>query len=489
MIHLPFLRLWCPVLSMCFGFGTIQLIAQDYVTPDQFAFTVQADVVYGIAPNYLGVPDTLRLDIYKPVGNPDTQRPLLISAHGGSWLGGCKDDAAGIVQLVQQFVKRGYVVASINYRLGWHKDDFVNDPVAGFQPSMWPEAYRAFYAADSLEAVRAIYRGMQDMKGAIRFMKGRADQDSVCTEKVFVAGESAGAFVALATAFVDREVEKPASCGDLTDAPIPYFKCANLTALNCDVRSWAVDSMMLARPDLGASEGELNQNGTDARVQGVAGFYGGVPLDAFELDWWQGTDTPSVYLFHQTCDGVVLCGNGRPYTTISAYCNLGSSPWHYNLPVMAGSASIVQAFAGMDTPPEMLWDPLVCDAFNPDLALFECARYADNGSYHYTANLPVRAANLSGWWAPVAAAQGACTSTGMQSNAIHPPRAFPVPASTRLYIPDWWDTAIQVLAMDGRCWRNTVLGADGLDVTGLRNGPYILRNMATGASLPFTVVH
>ena len=468
---------------------TTRTTAQDYVTPDQFAFTVEADVPYGIAPNYLGVPDTLLLDIYKPIGNPDDQRPLLVCAHGGSWLGGCKDDPAGIVPLILQFVKRGYVVASINYRLGWHKDDYVNDPVAGYQPSLWPETYRAFYAADTLEVERAIYRGMQDMKGAIRFMKGRAEQDSVCAEKVFVAGESAGAFVALATAFLDRAEEKPTSCGALPDAPMPWFKCANLTGLNCEVRNWEVDSAMLARPDLGDPQGQLNLNGTDASVKGVAGFYGGVPLDAFALDWWQGADTPSVYLFHQSCDGVVLNGIGRPYTTMSAYCNLGSTAWHYNLPIMAGSGSIVQAFAGMNTPPSLLWDPVPCDAFNPDLALFECARYADNGSYHSTVNLPLRAANLSGWWAPVASAQGQCISTATMDLALATPRVYPIPASTHLFVPDWSGAPVQVYGTDGRCWPTTTLDAHGLDVIRLPNGPYILRNTATGASLSFNVVH
>ncbi len=465
------------------------LAAQDYVTPDQYAFTVDTDIVYGVDTNYLGALDTLRLDVYKPLGNTDTRRPLLVCAHGGNWLGGCKDDPSGIVPLLLQFVERGYVVASINYRLGWHKDDFVSDPVAGYPLSPWPEAYRAFYAADSLEMKRAIYRGMQDMKGAIRFLLARADQDSVCTEKVFVAGESAGAFVALATAFLDRPEEKPLSCGALPDAPLPYVKCANLTGLDCLVHDWSVDPPMLARPDLGPVAGDLNTEVPDVRVNGVAAFYGGVPLDAFALDWWQGVDTPSVFLFHQTCDGVVLSGTGRPLTTMSAYCNLGATPWHTNYPIMAGSLRIQQAFADMVSPPPLFTDLVTCAPFDPGLALFECARYADNGSYHYTVQLPTRAANLSAWWAPLAGDAGACLSTGQSAITTARPAAHPNPANSVLHVPAWNDEPVEVLDLDGRARGSYRMRAGQLDVRDLPPGVHVLRNSATGVSLRFAVVH
>ncbi|WKZ67864.1 MAG: alpha/beta hydrolase fold domain-containing protein [Flavobacteriales bacterium] len=466
----------CILVSPC-------AIGQDYSTPDQYGFTVESDLVYGIAANYLGVADTLRLDIYKPIGNPDTQRPLVVCAHGGSWLAGCKDEPNGIVQLAQQFVKRGYVVASINYRLGWHKDDYVSDPVAGYPPSLWPEAYRALYAADTLEIMRAIYRGMQDMKGAIRYMKERAPQDSVCVEKVFVAGESAGAFIALATAFLDRDAEKPASCAALPDAPAPYFKCANLTALECVVREWEVDAPMRARPDLGPVEGILNLNGSDARVRGVAAFYGGVPLDALALDWMQGPDTPSVYLYHQTCDGVVLSGAGRPYATISTHCNLGATPWHHGLPIMVGSAGLQQLFSTLDAPPPLLADLQPCDAFNPGLALFECARYGDNGSYHYTANLPLRAANLSGWWAAIATDPDACLSTGQGERSASLPLAYPQPASTLLHVPDWAGEPIRILDAAGRTVARMRVQGEAVDVSGLSPGIYLLRRERDGLAL------
>ncbi|MCU0320022.1 MAG: T9SS type A sorting domain-containing protein [Flavobacteriales bacterium] len=458
--------------------------AQDYVTADQYAYTVLPDLVYGIDTNYVGLPDTLRLDLYKPIGNPDVDRPLLVCAHGGSWLGGCKDDPNGIVPLVERFVRRGYVVASINYRLGWHKDDAVADPVAGFPPSLWPEGYRAFYAADSLELVRAIYRGMQDMKGAIRFLLERSAEDSTCSDKVFVAGESAGAFIALTTAFLDRPEEKPASCGALPGVPLPDPQCANLTALNCTTRNW--DPLLpaqLQRPDLGPVQGRLNLSGGEFRIRGVAAFYGGVPLDAFQLDWWQGVDTPAVYLYHQRCDGVVLSGTARPFTTMSAFCNLGSTPWHLNYPRMAGSVAIQSAFAALDPSPPLLLDLTECAPFNPDLALFECGRYADNGSYHYTADPVQRAANLSAWWAPLASSTGNCTSTAVPTVNGTAPQLYPNPTTTIVVVPEWVGSWLELVDLTGRVLHRERLRGEGMDVARFPAGTYLLREVVHGGSV------
>jgi len=406
------------------------LAAQDYVTPGQFAYTVESDIVYGADTNYLGLIDTLELDLYKPLGNLDPQRPLLVLAHGGSWLAGCKHDPLGVVPTAIEFVQRGYVVASINYRLGWHKAQFVSGNVAGFGISPWPESYRALYALDSAEIKRAIFRGQQDMKAAVRFLKARAALDSVCTDKVFVGGESAGGFVALAAAFLDRAEERPTACAAQPDAPEPYSLFLNLTGFDCESHEYTVLPTMRARPDLGSVEGALNLNGHDARVRGVANFYGGVPAEAFTQDWWQGTDTPAVYLYHQTCDGVVMHNQGKPMSIISNYCNLGAAPWHYQYPTMRGSGAIANAFAGMNSAPAYHTDFQSCAPFNPDIALIDCARYGDNGSYHYVLGRAARCQQLATFWAPIASEPGSCLSSSISVDMQHTlVQAVPVPAN------------------------------------------------------------
>ncbi|MBK7554143.1 MAG: alpha/beta hydrolase fold domain-containing protein [Flavobacteriales bacterium] len=480
------MRTFCSLLLLLLLPFTLS--AQDYTTPDQFTFRVESDLVYGVDTNYLGLIDTLRLDLYTPNGNTDNKRPLAVFVHGGNWLGGCKDDPSGIVPLLHQFVKRGYVVASVNYRLGWQKDDFVSDPVAGWPISLWPIQYRSFYALDSAELKRAIYRGMQDVKGAIRWLKARADQDSVCVDKVFVGGESAGGFVAMATAFLDREAEKPAACNALPDALAPYFKTLNGTAFECVLDSFVVTGNMLARPDLGPVEGDLNINGFDASVKGVANFYGGVPNDAFALDWWQGVDTPSVYLYHQTCDGIVLFNRGQPISTISAYCNLGSTPWHYNYPFLFGSGTINTVFDGMTAPPSHITDFETCASFDPNFALFECNRYANNGSYHYTANHALRGQNLSAFWQPQAADADACLGMTVGSVEQAGPIAYPNPATDRITIvrPTVSGTVVcQLMSHDGRLivQREVTSNGSALDIElprSLANGTYML-HLVSGA--------
>ena len=373
------------------------LCAQAPFTEKKYGWSVEKNMVYGAAVDYTGQTDTLTLDLYKPL-NSDTARPLLILAHGGSWLSGCKENMAW---LCQEMAERGYVAATVNYRKGWHKDDYVPTPI---NPGIF-EGGNCLYPADSMEILRAIYRGMQDLKGAIRWLKARVYADSSCNHAVLVGGESAGAFLALAAGLLDQPGEKPPACGDLPDAPPPGSNLSNCAAKNCFLQTLNLPPGALARPDLGPVEGTLNQNGFNAHVDGIISFYGGVPESAGIQNWIQGADTPAIYLYHQTCDGVVPFLYSQPYAIISGYCNLGFTPWHYNTPHIYGNGAIAGYLAALPHPPLFSTDFLPCDAFNPGLAVFECPRYFNNGSYHYTHNPPERAANIAAFFSPVITAK------------------------------------------------------------------------------------
>ncbi len=477
-------RMFVIVRSLLFPlllWSTIGLQAQDYITPAQFDFHVDSNLVYGTATDYLGNSVTLALDLYKPVGNTDDARPLLVLVHGGSWLGGCKNDGnSGVVRLAREFVARGYVVASVNYRLGWHKAAYVPTPAG---PPVLPPDFLGFYAADTLEMVRALYRAQQDVKGAIRWLKARSEQDSTCAEKVFVGGESAGGFNAMAVGFLDRPEEKPASCGAIADAPVPGSNLLNQTGFNCQVQTWTVTSSMLQRPDLGPVDGTLNLNGMDARVRGVVDLFGGVPTDALQLDWWQGVDTPAVYLYHQSCDGVVPFNTGRPFQTLSTYCNLGTTPWHFTYPIIHGSNAIANAFQAMPSPPTYTTDFTNCPSFNGNLALFECLRYGDNGSYHFLAGVPQRAVNIASFLEPLASDPSACLSTAIVEHPSPTALVFPQPAKDLIHLqhPALRGTVLlQLITLDGR----TVQQASSAAASGtaafrfgseVPNGLYLLR--------------
>jgi alpha/beta superfamily hydrolase len=146
--------------------------------------TTTSNVVYGSNVSAGGGTTSLNMDIYQPTGDVETNRPLIIWAHGGSFIGGTKTDG-DMVSLSRAFAKKGFVCASINYRLG-------------------------LTPFDSVGAVKAVLRAVQDMKASIRFFykdKQTTDTYKIDTNNIFIGGSSAGAITALHTAYLDKSCE------------------------------------------------------------------------------------------------------------------------------------------------------------------------------------------------------------------------------------------------------------------------------------------
>jgi len=284
--------------------------SQTTFTDTVYQFRRENDILYGQAINYAGNVVPLYLDLYKPVGDSNTNRPLLVLVHGGAWIAGSRNEIE-IQQLAKWYAKFGYVVASVSYRLGFHPSvgngsNFLTCPLV-------TQESNCAYPADSAEMIRAIFRGMQDVKGAIRFMKGRASEDSVCITSVFVAGVSAGGFNALAAAMLDVESEKPLLAGNLSPAPGP----ANTLDYCHDYFNLPDATISLDRPDLGSIEGEIALNGFDSRVKGVANYYGGMIENLLDVS---NGPPPALYLFHQTSDVIVACNYTRLLGEFSVGC-------------------------------------------------------------------------------------------------------------------------------------------------------------------------
>ena len=154
--------------------------------------TKTADILFGNNVNVQGNAQDLFLDVYEPTGDVETNRPLIIFAHGGSFIGGSKD-GTDVVPLCEDFAKMGYVTASIDYRLGMN-----NFPFPG---------------PDSADATEAVLRGYHDMKAAVRFFRKDVAENGnnygIDPNRVIIGGVSAGAFLALHVAYLDDVSEIP----------------------------------------------------------------------------------------------------------------------------------------------------------------------------------------------------------------------------------------------------------------------------------------
>lgn len=133
---------------------------------------------YSVSSQNVTYTKNLDFDLYQPEGDTATDRPMIIMAFGGAYVVGTKSQAE-LVNFCESMAKRGYVVASIDYRLGF---DVFNEETA----------------------VRAVYRGAQDVTSAILYFKGNAAQYGIDPDKIFIGGNSAGSISAIHAAYTDE---------------------------------------------------------------------------------------------------------------------------------------------------------------------------------------------------------------------------------------------------------------------------------------------
>jgi hypothetical protein len=133
---------------------------------------VTDQVQFGTATKYDGTIQNLTMLIDTPEGGNFAHRPLMILAFGGNFTSGT-NLSPDMVQICQAFAERGFVTASIDYRLG----------VANSNDSCM---------------YQAVIRAIQDMNAAIRFFMKDAyttNQFRIDTNQIFCGGTSAGAFI------------------------------------------------------------------------------------------------------------------------------------------------------------------------------------------------------------------------------------------------------------------------------------------------------
>jgi acetyl esterase/lipase len=123
---------------------------------------------------------TLRLDLYAPAGDKTSTRPLIIWVHGGGFSKGDKASPQ-TVDLATAFARRGFVAASINYRLSSGGCD------AGLE-------------LDS-GCTEAITDARADALDAVAFLRKNAATYGIDPDRIAIGGTSAGAITAVNVAF------------------------------------------------------------------------------------------------------------------------------------------------------------------------------------------------------------------------------------------------------------------------------------------------
>ncbi len=215
--------------------------------------TATTGIVYGSNITYTGTTQSLTLDLYEPTGDVLAARPLIVWAHGGSFIGGTSADA-DVDSLSHRFARKGYVCASINYRIG----------VASF---------------DSLGMIPAVLRAVQDMKASVRFFyKDRATTNTykIDTNNIYIGGSSAGAITVLHYVYLKRTCQID-----------PYFAHITATSLT----------------KLGGLDGYSGNQCYSDKVKGVISLCGALGV----YGWMEAGDLPLCSM-HGTADKTVPYG-------------------------------------------------------------------------------------------------------------------------------------------------------------------------------------
>ena len=200
----------------------------------------------------------LFLDLYIP-NDSMQEHPLLVLLHGGAFFFGDKGNRNMRVWC-EHFAKCGYVVASVNYRLG--------------------------FAISKNSIQQCGYQAIQDAHASLRYLVANAEEYRIDPDHIFLAGTSAGSITALATAFMDNN-----NCPPFVAKHKLVKKCGSLHTADNEYRN-------------------------PVKIKALANMWGAL-YDLHELD---GRHIPIVS-FHGTADQIVPFDHGFPFSGVKS--NIG----------------------------------------------------------------------------------------------------------------------------------------------------------------------
>lgn len=241
-------------------FAQVGCVSERYTKAVFNNITISKDIPYQQADAYdifnINNPVAYKLDIYQPAGDPLQARPVVLMFYGGAFVLGDKGDA-DMTAWCDSLAHYGYVAVAVNYRLG-------------------------FNSLSTGSAIRAVYRALQDARAAIRYLKEFHTLYKIDTTRMFIGGESAGAFIGLHTAYFDKEAERPSETYGITG------ENTNLGCLDCS--------------------GNTYQHTVE--VKGVIDLWGAL----YDLNYIETGQNVPVLLIHGTDDAIVPYDKGHPFT-------------------------------------------------------------------------------------------------------------------------------------------------------------------------------
>ena len=235
----------------------------------------------------------LDLDLYCPKEKQQGMlRPLLILIHGGAFYNGDKQDI-GFPEMGRHFAQRGYVVASINYRLG--------------------------FAPLAADVDRAGYRALQDAHAAVCYLLSKAKEYGIDTTKIYAAGVSAGAITALNLAFM-RDEDRPDATRNggalgwmsstLTNGSQLLKTCAKFFGLDFDLEKECKELGLIS--DLGPIDAVSGSLSRPFQIKAVVNMWGAV----HSLEMLEHSPKTDILSFHGDADRIVPFAYGYPFKNV-----------------------------------------------------------------------------------------------------------------------------------------------------------------------------